>query len=135
MVLGMTFLFFRSHLLFPYSIWTFNSLFSLDFLFGLLFPFFIWNFISLFYLDFIRSFFDLSIFFWSFDLFLIFRYFFDISIFFRSFQSRSDFGFLPNFFSLSAHLLSIFYFDFNFSLKINASKWSDFFLGLGRYVW
>ena len=54
--------FFTSHLLFPFSFWTFLSLFSLDFyfpfLFGLLFPFFLWTFI----------------------------------------QSRSHFGFLPNFF-------------------------------------
>ena len=54
-VLGMIF-FFTSHLLFPFSFWTFISLFSLEFyfpiLFGLLIPFSIWTFISLFYLDF-----------------------------------------------------------------------------------
>ena len=41
--------FFRSHLVFPYFIWTFISLFFLDFyfpfLFGLLFPFSFWTFI------------------------------------------------------------------------------------------
>ena len=65
-VLGMTFFFlffirsFTFHilfgLLFPFSIWTFISLFYLDFyfpfLFGLLFPFSLWTFISLFYLNF-----------------------------------------------------------------------------------
>ena len=113
-VLGMTFFFLRSHLIsifyldfyipflfghfFPFSIWTFISIFYLDFyfpfLFGLLFPFSIWTFISLFYLDFyFETFQDISRHFKTFRE--TFRYF---SIFFRSFQSRSDFGFLPNFF-------------------------------------
>ena len=54
-VLGMDFFLFP-FIYFPYSIWTFISLFYLDFyiyfLFGLLFPFSIRTFISLFNLDF-----------------------------------------------------------------------------------
>ena len=62
---------FLSGLLFPFSIWTF-------------FPFSIWTFFYLFNLDFYFTFF--------------FKFFF-ISFFFNSFyiQSRSHFGFLPNF--------------------------------------
>ena len=96
-------------------------------LFGLLYPFSFWTFISLFYLDFyfetfrdisryIETYRDISRHFGTFrDISRHFETFRDISrhlktfqdisryfdlfsIFFRSFQSRSDFGFLPNFF-------------------------------------
>ena len=70
---------------FPYSIWTFISLFLLDFyfpfLYGLLFPFSIWTFMSLFYLNFHLYFLFSN----HFQLFLIFFQFF--------FQSWSHFGF------------------------------------------
>jgi hypothetical protein len=66
--------FFQSNLLLLIFIWTF----ILPFQFGLLFPFSIWNFfISFFYL-----------------------FLFILSFKFLSIISRSDFGFLPNFFSL-----------------------------------
>ena len=73
-VLGMTFFFspiyffqFLFGLLFPFSLWTFISLFSGDFyfLFGLLFPFSLWTFISLFSGDFYFLF-GLLFFLWTF---------------------------------------------------------------------
>ena len=69
---------FLSGLLFPFSLWTFISLFSLDFYFpfhfGLLFPFFLWTFIFPFVFGLLFSFSLLTF-----------------------IQSRSHFGFLPNF--------------------------------------
>ena len=59
-VLGITFIFFMSNLLFLYSIWTFISLFYLDsfYLFCMkFFPFSSWVFISLTFLDFFFPFF------------------------------------------------------------------------------
>ena len=73
-VLGMTFFFFflQPIYFFPFSIWTFISLFFLDFyfpfLFGLLFPFSIWTFISLFFFDFYFLFYSFSIHFYSFSI-------------------------------------------------------------------
>ena len=78
-VLGMTFFFHYVHLLFPIFIWTFISLFSLDFYF----PFFFGLLFSLFSLDF----------YFPFLFGLLFPFFLWTFI-----QSRSHFGFLPNFF-------------------------------------
>ena len=76
-----------------------------QFLFGLLFPFSIWTFISLFYFIFQFHFFEFQFdyFEFQFDYFeLQFDYFefqFEFQFFLISFsyQSRSHFGFLPNF--------------------------------------
>ena len=96
-VLGIAF-FFTLHLLFPISIWTFIS----HFLFGLLFPFF--------YLDFCFPFLFGLLFRGISRHFEHFETFRDISIFFRSYQSRSDFGFLPIFFTKMNHTkISSFY--------------------------
>ena len=86
-VLGMTF-FFLSNLLFPIFIWTFISLFSLDFYFpffwGLLFS--LWTFISLFSLDFYFPFFwgllfSLWTFIFSLDFYFPFSHWTFISLF------------------------------------------------------
>ena len=71
--------------LFPFSIWTFIFLF----LFGLLAPFFIWDF--LFQFEFQFDYFE-----FQFDYF---EFQFEFQFFLISFshQSRSHFGFLPNF--------------------------------------
>ena len=70
-----------------------------DFFFPLIyFPYSIWTFISLFYLDFYLPFiFGILIFFRSLDL---------LSIFFRPFQSQSEYGFLPNFFQRRYYTVS-----------------------------
>jgi hypothetical protein len=86
------FFFHYVYLLFPIFIWTFISLFSLDFyflfLFGLLF--------SLFSLDF----------YFPFLIGLLFPFYFSFPFFLWTFiQSQSHFGFLPNFF----HCTSQFY--------------------------
>ena len=80
-----------------------QPIYFFQFLFGLLFPFSIWTFISLFYLDISRHFETFQNISRHFETFS--RHFRDIlrhsdlfSIFFRSFQSRSDFGFLPKIF-------------------------------------
>ena len=101
--------FFTTNLLFPISIWTFISLFSLDFYF----PFSLWTFISLFstfiYLI-SQDFYFPFLFGLLFSLFSLEFYFLFISLFSLDFhfpfslwtfiQSRSHFGFLPNFLSL-----------------------------------
>ena len=76
----------------------FQPIYFFQFLFGLFFPFPIWTFISLFCLEFQFDYFE-----FQFDYFeLQFDYFefqFEFQFFLISFsyQSRSHFGFLPNF--------------------------------------
>ena len=99
--------FFNTDLLFPIFIWTFLSHLYLDFSFpfpfGLFFPFSIWTFISLFYMD--APIFSFLLKFFSF-LFKFFQFVSIRSIRFNSFyiQSRSHFGFLPNFFLLQVNV-------------------------------
>ena len=105
------FSFFSTNLLFPISIWAYQSIFYLDI--SRHFEIF-WDISRHFetfrdilrhietFRDILRhfeTFQDISRHFETFtDISRHFETFTDISIFFRSFQSRSDFGFLPNFF-------------------------------------
>ena len=93
--------FFWGHISFPFSIWTFISLFYLDFyfhflfglyfsfLFWLLFPFSIWTFIFLFYLDFYLPF--------LFGLLFPFSIWTFISLFYMDFYFPFLFGLLSPF--------------------------------------